>query len=221
MKESCFKGGFCSKQQFIKKCHSQLCRAQHLGMTANWKTAHGFTLIEILVVVLIIAILAAVAVPQYQKAVKKSRATQVDLIINTATKAVDAYLLENGLPQGVVYFTGKNAISTIDMPGDCSKDNYCYTDVGRVSLTCFSSTCVLEIVFSYHADGTSDPLNSWLSSQNTTLGLRKASPGGKWTITSLAKINKNSTTDAEQKKAGEVICPIVEKYVEPIPSNCR
>ena len=185
------------------------------------KNSRAFTLIELLVVVLIIGILAAVALPQYQKAVRKSKATQVDVIINTATKAVDAYLLENGLPQGVVYFTGKNAVSTIDMPGDCSKDNYCYTDVGRVGFSCFSATCVLEIAFYYNVDGTSTPLNPWLSSQNTVLGLIKAAPGGKWTINSLARINKNSTTDAEQKKAGEVICPIVKKYVEPIPVNCK
>ncbi len=37
---------------------------------------HGFTLIEMLTVVLIIGILTAVALPQYSRAIKKSRATE-------------------------------------------------------------------------------------------------------------------------------------------------
>ncbi len=56
----------------------------------------GFTLIELLVVVLIIGILSAVALPQYQKAVVKSRAAA---LLPWAKKVYDAqqmYFMQNG-----------------------------------------------------------------------------------------------------------------------------
>ena len=58
------------------------------------KNNQAFTLIELLVVVLIIGILAAVALPQYQKAVAKSHAAEALSVIKTLTDAEEVYYME-------------------------------------------------------------------------------------------------------------------------------
>ena len=73
---------------------------------------YGFTLIELLVVILIIGILAAVALPQYNKAVAKAHATKMLAIINAYEKALDAYVLTNGYSN--VFFAADNNQSDLN-----------------------------------------------------------------------------------------------------------
>ena len=60
------------------------------------KNKQAFTLIELLVVVLIIGILAAVALPQYQKAVVKARVAQLYTAVSSAAQAAESYKMANG-----------------------------------------------------------------------------------------------------------------------------
>jgi prepilin-type N-terminal cleavage/methylation domain-containing protein len=70
-------------------------------MKMNFKSRHaGFTLVEIMIVVAIIALLAAIAVPGFLRARKRSQASRIINDLRLIDSAVDQYAIENNKSSG-------------------------------------------------------------------------------------------------------------------------
>jgi prepilin-type N-terminal cleavage/methylation domain-containing protein len=65
----------------------------------------GFTLVEIMIVVAIIALLAAIAVPGFLRARKRSQASRIINDLRLIDSAVDQYAIENNKSSGAVVGT--------------------------------------------------------------------------------------------------------------------
>ncbi len=81
---------------------------------------NAFTLIELLVVVLIIGILSAIALPQYTKAVEKSRAAEAMVNINMIKQQMDLYMLANTPTAGIDF----KDVTSVDLSGGEWDGNY-------------------------------------------------------------------------------------------------
>jgi len=76
------------------------------------KNRGGFTLVEIMIVVAIIALLAAIAVPGFLRARKRSQASRVINDLRLIDSAVDQYAIENNKATGATVNTADWTIYT-------------------------------------------------------------------------------------------------------------
>ncbi|MEY2500677.1 MAG: type pilus assembly protein PilA [Verrucomicrobiota bacterium] len=79
----------------------------------------GFTLVEIMIVVAIIALLAAIAVPGFLRARKRSQASKIINDLRMIDSAMDQYAIENAKKSG-------DAIAVSDWTNYVKKDTVLY-----------------------------------------------------------------------------------------------
>ena len=77
------------------------CFTQRINMKTRFsKGRHGFTLVEIMIVVAIIALLASIAVPGFLRARKRSQASRIINDLRLIDGAIDMYAIEHNKATG-------------------------------------------------------------------------------------------------------------------------
>ncbi len=95
----------------------------------------GFTLVELIVVIIIVGILASVGMTQYTKVVEKGRAAEARMILGTLRSAEIAEYTENGAYQDV-------AGLGVSAPTVCTSTHYFSYACAAATGTCTATRCI-------------------------------------------------------------------------------
>ncbi|MCH6255985.1 prepilin-type N-terminal cleavage/methylation domain-containing protein [Puniceicoccaceae bacterium K14] len=79
------------------------------------KSKKGFTLVEIMIVVVIIGLLAAMAIPAFDKVRENSRHSAMDNDARQLASAAQQYMLENGVDSATITYSDSDGAITGDL----------------------------------------------------------------------------------------------------------
>jgi prepilin-type N-terminal cleavage/methylation domain-containing protein len=108
----------------MKKLNRNLAQPRHLALLRRSHVRAGFTLVEIMIVVAIIALLAAIAVPNFLRARKRSQATRILEDLRVIDGAIDQYAIETNKAGGA-------SVSWSDIQSYIKRGSKLYNSTGK------------------------------------------------------------------------------------------
>jgi type IV pilus assembly protein PilA len=125
-----------------------------LKMKQNYRAQKGFTLIELMIVVAIIGILAAIALPAYQDYTTRARVSEA-AVLGASQKATVSENIANA--GGVIEATGNCAgVPDLAVATDNVESSSCADATGAITVVTTARAGALNLVFTptVNADGT-------------------------------------------------------------------
>jgi prepilin-type N-terminal cleavage/methylation domain-containing protein len=115
-------------------------------LRGSHKSEHGFTLVELMIVVIIVGILAAVAIPMYRGATDRAKASEAESALGAVRSAMRVYYAEHGTYVGAGADGAEvTAAGTLDLVESDLDGRYfshaCYTFDGPPDSANYSIEC--------------------------------------------------------------------------------
>ena len=111
------------------------------------KREHGFTLVELMIVVIIVGILAAVAIPMYRGATERAKASEAESALGAVRSAMRVYYAEHGtyasgsFTDGALVTNGSVLDLAVDDLDGRYFSNACYTFDGAPDSANYDIEC--------------------------------------------------------------------------------
>ena len=151
--------------------HLQLRFVKHTNQKHNIK---GFTLVELLVVIIIIGILAAIALPNFLSQGAKAKQTDAKQNIGLINRAQSAYRVEN-----TKFANSFDVLATGILSGDtnASTNNYTYDLIGTQDSTTVTARSTSDTSLKGYSGGVFQFINSQKQSVFSGIICEAISPG--------------------------------------------